>query len=189
MKSWYIWPSHTNTSIRTTDMLARIHSRLSLVSSSRHNVALFSSAPRGDVGSGDGNTPLYHASSQQQQNRPRTRRRTIQSLKDGGKEVPSLADFMHRAKVRTQYRKFVRLATYLDVGGHNASSSSGECRAALEEVRLSYKMGMKKANDALSKSMAYSEVSCCSSGLLGQLVLLCSLNQHYYLSCDDQTDQ
>ena len=39
------------------------------------------------------------------------------------------------------------------------TGSGGECRAALEEVRLSYKMGMKKGEfDALAKNMAYTEV-------------------------------
>lgn len=76
---------------------------------------------------------------------------------------------MHRAKIRKQYRSFVRLALFLDgrndsdgVDGSTASNggtSSGECRAALEEVRLAYRLGMKKGTDSLSKSMAFSEVS------------------------------
>jgi hypothetical protein len=76
---------------------------------------------------------------------------------------------MHRAKVRKQYRSFVRLALFLD-GQHDSRSfdgstasndgnSSGECRAALEEVRLAYRLGIKKGTDSLSKSMAFSEVS------------------------------
>ena len=80
----------------------------------------------------------------------KTRRRTDTSLKD----VPSLSDFMHRSKVLKQYRSFIRLAVFLD--GQN--DGSGECRAALEEVRVAYKMGLKKGIDVLSKSMAYSEV-------------------------------
>ena len=90
--------------------------------------------------------------------RRRTRRRTLQSA-DGG-AVPSLADFVHRARVLRQYRSFVRLAQFVD--GRDSSDggdvASGECRAALEEVRLSFKMGMKKDVDDLSKNMAYSEV-------------------------------
>ena len=70
--------------------------------------------------------------------------------------MPSLGDFMHRAKVLKQYRSFVRLARFVD---ENDGGAVGECRAALEEVRLSYKMGMKKDADALSKNMAFSEVS------------------------------
>ncbi|KAL9188811.1 hypothetical protein ACHAXT_007189 [Thalassiosira profunda] len=87
---------------------------------------------------------------QRQRVRRRTRRRAIGE--DGG--VPSLGDFMHRAKVLKQYRSFVRLARFVD---GNDGGAVGECRAALEEVRLSYKMGMKKDADALSKNMAFSE--------------------------------
>jgi len=94
--------------------------------------------------------------------RRRTRRRTIQSLDGGGGDdaIPSLADFMHRTKVLKQYRNFVRLARFVD-GKDAANGSSGadpgKIRAALEEVRLSYQLGMKKDVDVLSKSMAYSE--------------------------------
>lgn len=97
--------------------------------------------------------------------RRRTRRRTIQSLDGGGggggdDAIPSLADFMHRTKVLKQYRNFVRLARFVD-GKDAANGSSGadpgKLRAALEEVRLSYKLGMKKDVDVLSKSMSYSE--------------------------------
>jgi hypothetical protein len=76
---------------------------------------------------------------------------------------------MHRAKVRKQYRSFVRLALFLDgqndtgslddSTSSNGGNSSGECRAALEEVRLAYRLGIKKGTDSLSKSMAFSEVS------------------------------
>jgi hypothetical protein len=81
----------------------------------------------------------------------KTRRRT-QKIDD----IPSLAEFMHRTKVLKQYRSFVRLASFLDEqnnGGRN------ECRAALEEVRVAYRLGVKKGTDSLSRSMAYSEVS------------------------------
>ncbi|KAL7543662.1 hypothetical protein ACHAXR_013348 [Thalassiosira sp. AJA248-18] len=94
---------------------------------------------------------------QPQQTRRRTRRRTTQSSLDGDGAIPSLADFMHRAKVLKQYRNFVRLAQFVDDKDSNGSTASGECRVALEEVRLSYKMGKKKDVDGLSKNMAYSD--------------------------------
>lgn len=41
---------------------------------------------------------------------------------------------------------------------NGGTNTPGECRAALEEVRLSYKLGMKKGGlDELAKNMAYSE--------------------------------
>ncbi len=91
----------------------------------------------------------------------RTKRRKMRN--SAGKtadmdDIPSLAEFMHRAKVRQQYRNFVRLARFVDGADNKAT---GECRAALEEVRLSYKLSMKKATDSLSKNMAYSEVRFC----------------------------
>jgi hypothetical protein len=61
---------------------------------------------------------------------------------------------MHRSKVLKQYRSFVRLAIFLD--GQNGGT--GECRAALEEVRVAYRLGVKKGTDSLSRSMAFSEV-------------------------------
>lgn len=65
---------------------------------------------------------------------------------------------MHRAKVLRQYRNFVRLARFADGKDNNyGTTPAGECRAALEEVRLTYKMGTKKATDALSKNMAFAE--------------------------------
>ena len=86
--------------------------------------------------------------------RPKRRTRTRTST-ESLNNVPSLADFMHRAKVLKQYRNFVRLALFLD--GQNGGA--GECRAALEEVRVAYKLGLKKGTDSISKSMAFSEVS------------------------------
>ena len=100
----------------------------------------------------------------------RTRRRQLansSSSNNSNEPIPSLADFMHRAKVRKQYRNFVRLAHFVDgkkSNGNNINTTSssnnnatGECRAALEEVRLSYQLGIKKGTDSLSKSMAYNE--------------------------------
>ncbi|KAL3780110.1 hypothetical protein HJC23_005977 [Cyclotella cryptica] len=108
------------------------------------------------------------SSSSSPTNKRKTRRRAIQSTNDKSIDnIPSLADFMHRAKVRKQYRSFVRLALFLDGqndnsrgDGSNRSAgvkSWGECRAALEEVRLAYRLGMKKGTDSLSKNMAFSE--------------------------------
>mmetsp|Transcript_28559 Transcript_28559/g.60885 ORF Transcript_28559/g.60885 Transcript_28559/m.60885 type:complete len:163 (-) Transcript_28559:424-912(-) len=96
----------------------------------------------------------------QRQVRRRTRRRTLPSPdNDNAAIIPSLADFMHRAKVLKQYRNFVRLAQFVDGKDSANDNNPGECRAAVEEVRLSYKMGVKKGGlDALSKNMAYSEV-------------------------------
>mmetsp|Transcript_29105 Transcript_29105/g.41632 ORF Transcript_29105/g.41632 Transcript_29105/m.41632 type:complete len:209 (-) Transcript_29105:78-704(-) len=97
-----------------------------------------------------------------QQSKRRTRRRQLPNADSDS--VPSLADFMHRAKVRQQYRNFIRLAQFVD--GNNTSSSTagnddkpatGECRAALEEVRLSYQLGIKKGTDNLSKTMAFQD--------------------------------
>ena len=95
----------------------------------------------------------------QMNTRRRTRRRTSNNANNNTTaDIPSLADFIHRSKVFKQYRTFIRLAQYVDEKDTN-SGSGGECRAALEEVRLSYKMGMKKGEfDALSKNMAYTEV-------------------------------
>ena len=96
--------------------------------------------------------PSTDESSPSTPSKRKTRRRTTtESLNN----VPSLADFMHRAKVLKQYRSFIRLALFLD--GQNGGA--GECRAALEEVRVAYKLGVKKGTDSISKSMAFSEVS------------------------------
>mmetsp|Transcript_37998 Transcript_37998/g.81977 ORF Transcript_37998/g.81977 Transcript_37998/m.81977 type:complete len:233 (-) Transcript_37998:59-757(-) len=95
---------------------------------------------------------------QPKQTRRRTRRRTLQSSVDNDRAepIPSLADFMHRGKVLKQYRNFMRLAQFVD-GKDNGGVTSGGCRVALEEVRVSFKLGMKKDVDALSKNMAYAE--------------------------------
>ncbi len=79
--------------------------------------------------------------------------------------MPSLADFIHRAKVLKQYRSFIRLAQYVD--GKDSNTGSGKtnedgniargCRAALDEVRISYKMGMTIGVDAMAKNMSYVE--------------------------------
>lgn len=95
-----------------------------------------------------------------QQPKRRTRRRQLPN--DGNDSIPSLADFMHRAKVRQQYRNFIRLAHFVDGNNTSAAGSerkpaTGECRAALEEVRLSYQLGIKKGTDNLSKTMAFQD--------------------------------
>ena len=94
-----------------------------------------------------------------QQQKRRTRRRQLPN--DGKESIPSLADFMHRAKVRKQYRNFVRLAHFVDntssSAGNEGKAATGECRAALEEVRLSFQLGIKKSTDDLSKSMAFND--------------------------------
>eukprot|EP00984_Skeletonema_dohrnii_P017450 scaffold7941_cov89-Skeletonema_dohrnii-CCMP3373.AAC.1 len=73
-----------------------------------------------------------------QQPKRRTRRRQLSN--DDNESVPSLADFMHRAKVRQQYRNFIRLAHFVDgsntsaaAAGNEGKAATGECRAALEE--------------------------------------------------------
>lgn len=114
-------------------------------------------------------SPPSHADVEAQPKR-RTRRRQLPNSSSSSKEpIPSLADFMHRAKVRKQYRNFVRLAHFVDgkksngndsnttITSSSSNNATGECRAALEEVRLSYQLGIKKATDSLSKSMAYNE--------------------------------
>ena len=93
---------------------------------------------------------------------PKRRNRRRQFPKEDNESIPSLADFMHRAKVRQQYRHFVRLAHFVDgnntpAAGQEGKPSTGECRAALEEVRLAYKIGIKKGIDDLSKTMAFNE--------------------------------
>ena len=91
--------------------------------------------------------------------RRRTRRRALQSS-DENTQL-SLADFIHRAKVMKQYRNFVRLAQYVD--GKDSGSTEGnndnarESRAALDEVRISYKTNMRKGMDVLAKNMAFAE--------------------------------
>eukprot|EP00985_Skeletonema_marinoi_P001936 scaffold784_cov123-Skeletonema_marinoi.AAC.4 len=96
-----------------------------------------------------------------QQPKRRTRRRQLSN--DDNESVPSLADFMHRAKVRQQYRHFIRLAHFVDgsntsaAAGNEGKAATGECRAALEEVRLSYQLGVKKGTDNLSKTMAFQD--------------------------------
>ena len=92
--------------------------------------------------------------------RRRTRRRQLAN--DDNDSIPSLADFMHRAKVRQQYRNFIRLAHFVDgnntsASGNDSKPATGECRAALEEVRLSYQLGIKKGTDNLSKTMAFQD--------------------------------
>ena len=90
--------------------------------------------------------------------RRRTRRRQLAN--DDNDSIPSLADFMHRAKVRQQYRNFIRLAHFVDntsAAGNERKPATGECRAALEEVRLSYQLGIKKGTDNLSKTMAFQD--------------------------------
>jgi hypothetical protein len=87
-------------------------------------------------------------------------RRRIRSSSNTGEPIPSLADFIHRAKVMKQYRKFIRLAHYIDGKDGTttgSSSSSVGYRAALDEVRLSYKMKMTKQLDTISKTMALTE--------------------------------
>lgn len=89
--------------------------------------------------------------------RKRVRRR-LRSSNTDGEALPSLADFMHRAKVMKQYRQFVRLARHVDgKDGGGTGGSSGGYRAALDEVRLSYKMKMTKQLDTISKTMALTE--------------------------------
>jgi hypothetical protein len=70
---------------------------------------------------------------------------------------------MHRAKVLRQYRNFVRLARFVDAkdGGTADKNSAGGCLAALDEVRQSYKVKMKRDMDAIARNMAYSEVRGC----------------------------
>ncbi|KAL7523834.1 hypothetical protein ACHAWF_000687 [Thalassiosira exigua] len=123
---------------------------------SRFSAAAGGSRP--PEGEDDPSEPRRH---QRQRARRRIRRKTAIGV-DGsgaGEEGPSLADFVHRAKVLKQYRSFVRLARFVDAKDASASEAGefGGCRAALEEVRLSFKMGMKKDVDALARSMALSE--------------------------------
>merc|ERR1719291_1137744 len=60
---------------------------------------------------------------------------------------------MHRSKVKKQYRRFIRLAASVDGG----DAGGGECRAAAEEVRTAYRLGMSRDTDTLSKNMAFAE--------------------------------
>jgi len=128
-------------------------------SSSNNNISasFFSSSAAHD----DDGDELQSNIDKQMNTRRRTRRKTANSNANNNNtaDIPSLADFIHRSKVFKQYRTFIRLAQYVDEKDTN-SGAGGECRAALEEVRLSYKMGMKKGEfDALAKNMAYTEVS------------------------------
>lgn len=65
--------------------------------------------------------------------------------------MPSLAEFMYRAKVLKQYRDFLRLARFVD------RDDQSNNKAALGEVRLSYRISVKKEMDELAKNMAFSE--------------------------------
>ncbi|KAL7443703.1 hypothetical protein ACHAXM_009114 [Skeletonema potamos] len=119
-----------------------------------------------------------------QQPKRRTRRRHLPI--DGNESIPSLADFMHRAKVRKQYRNFIRLAHFVDgnntPAGREGRSSTGECRAALEEVRLSYQMGIKKGTDNLSKTMAFND----GERRLRQLEAMVGYNRRSTTSVDEK---
>ena len=120
------------------------------------SASFFSSAAHDDDGG-----ELQSNIDKQTNTRRRTRRRKSNNNTNSNntENIPSLADFIHRSKVFKQYRTFIRLAQYVDEKDINSGSGGGEYRAALEEVRLSYKMGMKKGNvDALAKNMAYTEV-------------------------------
>ncbi|KAL7483361.1 hypothetical protein ACHAW6_009036 [Cyclotella cf. meneghiniana] len=138
----------------------------SIFTVSKYHSQTFSSVPeRNDPASASSTTQPSQSSSPTKR---KTRRRPSQSRNENSiDDIPSLAEFMYRAKVRKQYRSFVRLALFLDgrndsdavdgLTASNGGTSSGECRAALEEVRLAYRLGMKKGTDSLSKSMAFSE--------------------------------
>ncbi|KAL7437301.1 hypothetical protein ACHAXH_007103 [Discostella pseudostelligera] len=116
-----------------------------------------SSSTADDGNDNDGRSQPRH----QEPARRRTRRRTLSLNED---TVPSLADFIHRAKIHKQYRNFIRLAHFIDgkdsiTGGSNKTDDNNArgCRAALDEVRISYKMGMKIGVDAMAKNMSYVE--------------------------------
>lgn len=66
--------------------------------------------------------------------------------------MPTLADFIYRAKVLKQYRNFVRLAHFVD------KDDKSNNKTALGEVRLSYRTSAKKEMDDLAKNMAFAEV-------------------------------
>ena len=112
-------------------------------------VASFASSASSNNNNDDNNVDIIDAVQKP------ARRRLRSSSNTDGEALPSLADFMHRAKVMKQYRKFVRLARYVD--GKDGGGSSGGYRAALDEVRLSYKMKMKRQLDTISKTMALTE--------------------------------
>lgn len=65
--------------------------------------------------------------------------------------MPTLADFIYRAKVLKQYRNFVRLAHFVD------KDDKSNNKTALGEVRLSYRTSAKKEMDDLAKNMAFAE--------------------------------
>ena len=115
----------------------------------------------------DGAQQRNDAGKRQQRRPPTIRRRTRGGVSHDAAAVPSLADFMHRAKVLRQYRNFVRLARFVDAkdGGTADNNSAGGCIAALDEVRQSYKVKMKKDMDAIARNMAYSEVRGCDRGI------------------------
>ena len=127
-----------------------------------------SSADAATAEKDDGAQQRNDAEKRQQQERPPTiRRRTRGGASRDAAAAPSLADFMHRAKVLRQYRNFVRLARFVDAkdGGTADNDSVGGCLAALDEVRQSYKVKMKKDMDAIARNMAYSEVRGCDRGM------------------------
>jgi len=96
---------------------------------------------------------LEQHNQKQHKARRRTRRRPQQSslAKDGSSTIPTLADFIYRAKALKQYRNFVRLAHFVD------KEDKSKNKTALGEVRLSYRMSTKKKMDDLAKNMAFAE--------------------------------
>jgi hypothetical protein len=148
-------------------MITTIRSRragAAIIYSSRHClVASFASSSASSNNNNNDKTKNNIEIDTPQKSPPTTTptRRRLRSSSNTGEPIPSLADFIHRAKVMKQYRKFVRLAHYVDdkdgtTTGSNGSSSVGY-RAALDEVRLSYKMKMTKQLDTISKTMALTE--------------------------------
>lgn len=135
---------------------------LDVVAPTHHFSSKSAAAADGNLVSSGGSIDTAVHNPQQQHQEPvrrRTRRRTLPIQED---TVPSLADFIHRAKVFKQYRSFVRLAQFVDSKDSNTSINENSnkargCRAALDEVRISYRMSMKIGVDAMAKNMSYVE--------------------------------
>ena len=142
--------SHSRRLIASTTLCSRHH---------HHPLSSYISKPAHHYFSSN----AFTSSEQQPKTSPKRKTRKTQHNTES---IPSLSEFIHRSKVLKQYRSFIRLALFLDKRDNNNNSNDGttatrkgECRAALEEVRVAYRLGVDKGRtDALARTMAFTEV-------------------------------
>eukprot|EP00956_Cyclotella_meneghiniana_P033848 scaffold99514_cov22-Cyclotella_meneghiniana.AAC.1 len=139
--------SHSRRLVASTTLCSRHH---------HHPLSSFISKPTHHYYSSNA------SSSEEQPTKTTSPKRKTRKTQRNTESIPSLSEFIHRSKVLKQYRSFIRLALFLDKrdnsnDGTNASRK-GECRAALEEVRVAYRLGVDKGRtDALARTMAFTE--------------------------------